>query len=91
MKGLTGAENFPPQFFPGLGFKGNSERGLKQHNSCVMGWITEEYSRRPAAQPSQASDQARQHAVANLWLELREGILFPPYPSSAETFATLKP
>ncbi|HET7750738.1 MAG TPA: hypothetical protein VFK81_15225 [Terriglobales bacterium] len=39
-----------------------------------MGWITEEYSRRPAAQPSQASDQARQHAVANLWLELREGM-----------------
>lgn len=39
-----------------------------------MGWITEEYSRRPAAQPSQVSDQARQNAVANLWLELREGM-----------------
>lgn len=39
-----------------------------------MGWITEEYSRRPPAQPTQASDQARQHAVVNLWLELRDGL-----------------
>lgn len=39
-----------------------------------MGWITEEHSRRSAAQPSQAPDQARQHAVANLWLELRDGL-----------------
>ncbi|HKW27339.1 MAG TPA: hypothetical protein VJN48_16260 [Terriglobales bacterium] len=40
-----------------------------------MGWITEEYSRRsPAAAPSQAPDQARQHAIANLWLELRDGL-----------------
>ncbi|HJT00952.1 MAG TPA: hypothetical protein VJ756_17800 [Terriglobales bacterium] len=40
-----------------------------------MGWITEEYSRRsPAAQPSQDPDQARQHAIANLWLELRDGL-----------------
>jgi hypothetical protein len=39
-----------------------------------MGWITEEYSRRPPARPSQLPDQARQHAVANLWLELRDGL-----------------
>ena len=40
-----------------------------------MGWITEEYSRRSrAAQPPQVPDQARQHAIANLWLELRDGL-----------------
>lgn len=39
-----------------------------------MGWITEEYSRRRLAQPSQAPHPEGQHAVANLWLELRDGL-----------------
>lgn len=38
-----------------------------------MGWITQEFSRR-SQQPPQASDQERQQAVANLWLELRDGL-----------------
>lgn len=38
-----------------------------------MGWITQEFSRR-SQQPPQASEQARQQAVANLWLELRDGL-----------------
>ncbi len=39
-----------------------------------MGWITQEFSRRRPPQAPQASDQDRQQAVANLWLELREGL-----------------
>lgn len=39
-----------------------------------MGWITQEFSRRRPPQAPQATDQARQQAVANLWLELREGL-----------------
>jgi hypothetical protein len=39
-----------------------------------MGWITQEFSRRRAPQPAQVSDQARQQAVANTWLELRDGL-----------------
>lgn len=39
-----------------------------------MGWITQEFSRRKPAQAPQASDQARQQAVVNLWLELRDGL-----------------
>jgi hypothetical protein len=39
-----------------------------------MGWITQELSRRRPASPPQASEQDRQHTVANLWLELRDGL-----------------
>jgi hypothetical protein len=54
--------------------RGNSEDASRQHNSCAMGWITEEYSRRRLAQSSQAPHPEGQHAVANLWLELRDGL-----------------
>jgi hypothetical protein len=39
-----------------------------------MGWITQEFSRRQPAQPLQAVDQARQQAVSNFWLELRDSL-----------------
>jgi hypothetical protein len=39
-----------------------------------MGWITQEFCSRRPPQPSQASPQALQQAVANSWLELRDGL-----------------
>ncbi|HLK32843.1 MAG TPA: hypothetical protein VKT29_07110 [Terriglobales bacterium] len=39
-----------------------------------MGWVTQEFSRRRPEQAGGASEQDRQQAVSNTWLELRDGL-----------------
>lgn len=41
---------------------------------AMMGWITQEFSRRRPAQSSPASNLQAQEAAANLWMELRDGL-----------------